>query len=148
MRAADRGLRGLTGPCEARTVLRRQVRCGINQIGEPANVMFRMADYARTTGWNAHRVYPMDAQLWVELLRLGRLYAQPQTYAAFRLSGSNLSASHSAEQYAQTDELLGEVAREWGIPRWQGALGRLARRAVWAAWRIRIKLLARSGAAR
>lgn len=142
--APDRGLRGLVGRADGRTVAAKVVRSGGNPLGESAGVMFRRADFDASGGFDGRLVFPMDLDLWVRLLAYGDLVGLPDTMAAFRASTTSLSSQRSRQQYAEARELTRRIAHDerWGV----GPLDRALGEAGAPLARARRELLFRSAA--
>lgn len=104
--APARGLRRLIGRMAGEKVIRRVVLSGQNPIGEGAGVMFRQVDFIAVDGFHGERVFPMDIDLWVRLLRRGDFVGLPESMAAFRIGLTSASALATADQH---HEYLGFV---------------------------------------
>lgn len=133
---AAQGLRALGGRHNGHQVLRRVMIFGFNPIGEPGGVMFRRDDYERVGGWDERRVYPMDLDLWLKLLRSGDMIGQPDVLAAFRLSPSSLSGQRRNTQFEEHRDLMEELGEDpyWNVPRWQRLAAAGFSRLRWATW--------------
>lgn len=139
----NRGLGGLIGRRDGRRLARQVHLLGINPLGEPNAVTFRLADYHAVGGWNPERVYPMELDLWLRLSARGRIFGQARTMAAFRVSGYGLTSQHSEQQFAEIVELADSLVDDWQIPRWQRFLAPVGRRLMWWTNGVRASLRAR-----
>lgn len=120
---ANRGLRGLLGRHDGRSVAAHVVRSGANPIGEPGNVMFRRRTFDATRGFDGELMFPMDLVLWMELAAHGDFVGMPQSLAAFRAGAYSISAQRSSRQYHEQQQLTRRIAAD---PRWRlGPVDRL-----------------------
>lgn len=135
--AAGLGLRGLVGLRSGHRIARRTVLSGgINPLGEPAGLMFRRRDYDAVGGWDDSLLYPMDLNLWINLLTRGEFFGQGEELAAFRISPTALSAAHSTQQYHEVKELVARIGSDsaWKLHRAHRVAGALACKVAWEAW--------------
>lgn len=116
--------RSLLGTRDAVEVLRAIVRHGGNPIGPPAAVTFRRRDVEAIGGLDPELLFTMDLDLWVRLLRRGRLHGEQRTAASFRIHAGSASAATSREQFATQREFTRRLVAD------QGALIRRRDRAV------------------
>ncbi|SMP38293.1 Glycosyltransferase involved in cell wall bisynthesis [Desulfonatronum zhilinae] len=89
MRARFPGL----GRISRSTMIRKNIRHGMNVIGEPGAVLFRMSASKKVGGFDARLPYLIDLNYWVRLLDHGDAYAQHEALCTFRLSGTNWSVA-------------------------------------------------------
>lgn len=141
------GLRGLEGDVPAATAVRRMVRSGTNVLGEPASVLIRRAALDQVGGWDGRDGYVIELRTYFNLLRVGDLYALPDTLGAFRVSRDQWSARLIDDQARHVGRLLRDVASEWPDAVGSGDLTlglvrahvrALQRRAFYAAHRRRL----------
>lgn len=139
--SAGAGLRGMRGERPGRTVALRYARTGINPIGEPANTMFRRADYDAVGGWPTadDQVFTSDMELWLLLLANGCLYAQEQTLAAFRIAADGLSQTAEDRNQAANARFVRRVAANptWRMRPWDRASAAVLPPLTWWLWRLR-----------
>lgn len=140
---ASQGLRMLLGRHTGPQALRRVMVFGFNPIGEPGGVMFRRSDYDAVGGWDGRRVYPMDLDLWLKLLKLGDMVGQPQALAAFRLSPGALSSQRAMAQFTEHLGLMRELSEDpyWRVPAWQRLMAEASSRLNWTVWSRRQRKL-------
>ncbi|MFD2416687.1 glycosyltransferase family 2 protein [Amycolatopsis pigmentata] len=123
--ARGRGLRGLTGRHEARSVIRKIVRHGGNPLGEPACALFRREHFDAVGGFDARWRFPLDLALWIRLLEHGNFHGMAESLAAFRIGRGSLSAQAQRAEYAEQRALSERVATapEWAVPRLDRLVG-------------------------
>jgi len=109
---AGRGLGELRGVVDGADAVKATVRSGTNLFGEPACVLLRGDAVARCGGFSTSRRYMLDVDYWCRMLRFGRLYAQDETVAAFRVSAASWSVALVRDQGAQAAELFRDLRRE------------------------------------
>lgn len=114
-----RGLRGLTGRHDSRSVIRKIVRHGGNPLGEPAGALFRREHFEAVGGFDARWRFPLDLALWIRLLEHGNFHGMPESLAAFRIGRGSLSAQAQRAEYAEQRSLSERLATapEWTVPR-------------------------------
>ncbi|HDQ40459.1 MAG TPA: glycosyltransferase [Desulfonatronum sp.] len=79
------------GRISRQVLVRKNIRHGMNVIGEPGAVLFRSA-VAQKAGWfDARLPYLLDLTYWTKLLDHGDAFALRETLCTFRLSGNNWS---------------------------------------------------------
>lgn len=100
-RHLPRSVLGTRTPTE---VVRAVVRHGGNPIGPPAAVTFRRAHFEAVGGFRPELLFTMDLDLWVRLLRRGRLHGDRRSAASFRVHAGSASAVTSREQFATQRE--------------------------------------------
>ena len=112
-----RGLAGIVGRQSAHRVVKRIVRSGSNPIGAPVTTMFRRADFDRSGGFRPDFRFAMDLDLWVRLLGYGDFFGMDRNLAAFRVTGSSVTASISTRsQLAEQAEFSRRLVDD---PRWE-----------------------------
>jgi len=80
-----------SGRISRSTVIKKNVRHGMNVIGEPGAVLFRSSASQRVGGFDASLPYIIDLNYWVRLLDYGDAYALHETLCTFRLSNASWS---------------------------------------------------------
>ncbi|WP_027944653.1 glycosyltransferase family 2 protein [Amycolatopsis taiwanensis] len=117
--ARNRGLRGLLGRHDSRTVIRKIVRHGGNPLGEPAGALFRREHFDAVGGFDGRWRFPLDLHLWIRLLEHGDFYGMPESLAAFRIGRGSLSAQAQRAEYAEQRSLTERTATapQWTVPR-------------------------------
>lgn len=137
-----RGLRALIGRHPGQSVARMMAWTGINPIGESAAVMFRRADYDAVGGWNPELTYPLDIQLWFDLLRRGDLFGLRQTQASYRMSNLSLTSHQSPQQFAEQRQFLARMTTDphWRLRRPEQWASRVAGPIAFKVWGLRHRL--------
>lgn len=135
---ADRGLDGMAGRVDGSDAVRRSVRAGTNVFGEPVCTLLRREDVVSVGGWSGREGYFIDHDLYVRVLRIGDLYAVPETLAAFRVSTAQWSARLIHEQAQQSRRFLRRVAAESDGAVAAGDVRRGVARAYAKAWGRRL----------
>ena len=79
------------GRIDRRTLTRKNVRHGMNTVGEPGAVLFRAAASRNIGGFDARLPYIVDLDYWTRLLTVGDAFALSETLCTFRLSNTNWS---------------------------------------------------------
>ena len=74
-----------------RMAIRKTVRSGGNQIGEPTAVMLRTEVARKVGGFEEGQSLCMDLDLWCRMLKSGDLYVIPDVLCAFRVSSGSWS---------------------------------------------------------
>jgi glycosyltransferase involved in cell wall biosynthesis len=92
------------------TLLRDNVRHGMNVIGEPAAVLFRTDAGRRAGGFSARLPYLIDLTFWLGLLEQGDAYAFAEAQCAFRLWGNNLSFRLGNKRRSDYLSMIGQIA--------------------------------------
>lgn len=123
--ARNRGLRGLLGRHDNRTVIRKIVRHGGNPVGEPACVLFRRDHFDAAGGFDGRWRFPLDLHLWTRLLEHGDFYGMRDSLAAFRVGRGSLSARARRASYAEQRSLSERNANapQWMVPRLDRLVG-------------------------
>ena len=83
-----------------RMAIRKTVRSGGNQIGEPTAVMLRTEVARKVGGFEEGQSLCMDLDLWCRMLKSGDLYVIPDVLCAFRVSRGSWSVGIG---WAQTE---------------------------------------------
>jgi glycosyltransferase involved in cell wall biosynthesis len=113
---ADRGLGKLAGVVAGSKAIRATVQAGTNLFGEPVCVLMRGERLAQCGPFSGARPYVIDLEYWCRLLKLGPLYAQPETVGAFRVALTSLSFQLSGRQNREVLALVRELRD--GHPDW------------------------------
>lgn len=135
------GLRGMRGEIPGRAVALRYARTGINPVGEPANTMFRRADYDAVGGWptTPDQTFTSDLELWLRLLEGGYLFAQGEALAAFRIAHDGLSQTAETRNQEANARFARSVAGDprWRMSPWDRACAAVVPSLTWQLWRWR-----------
>ena len=95
-----RGLpRTKAGRIEGLMLVRRCVRAGANQIGEPGNGLFRTEMIKRVGFYDATYPYLVDLDYWFRLLRYGAAHYTATQSSSFRVSAGSWSVAIGSKQY-------------------------------------------------
>lgn len=92
---SELGLRGLTGWCTPRTLMREIVRHGPAEFGPTAAAMFRQEHFDRVGGIRGDLVFPMDVDLFGRVSVFGAFFGMSEVVAAWRNSTFNLCSKTS-----------------------------------------------------
>lgn len=98
------GLRGLTKPMPGGAAVRRAVRAGSNQFGEPASVMMRTAALQGAGGWYDRFPYLIDQASYSRVLMTGDFVPDVETGATFRMSSTQWSVALVKDQATQAHQ--------------------------------------------
>ena len=98
------GLRGLTAPMPGSSAVRRAVRAGSNQFGEPASVMMRTAALQEAGGWYDRFPYLIDQASYSRVLMTGDFVPDVDTGATFRMSTTQWSVALVKDQATQAHQ--------------------------------------------
>ena len=124
------------GVYDGRKTIRRCLRTGTNQIGEPVAVMFRATTLGITDLFDPTIIYCTDLDLWLRLLGRGSFYYMEDAKASYRI--------HAA---AATRTLESEVANDFfRLVQRMVNLGYFelsGPRKVWLAFKVRLLTLSR-----
>ena len=80
-----------TGKVGRREMVRKNVRHGMNVIGEPGAVLFRAEAAGKAGRFDAGLPYIIDLNYWLRLLEHGDAYAISEPLCTFRLTNANWS---------------------------------------------------------
>lgn len=106
------GLRGLDGTVTARVALKRIVRSGTNQIGEPTAVLVRREAAEAAGTWEIPDRYLTDLDMWFRLLQRGDLHAIQEPLCMFRVWPGSLSTQAARAQARQIRDFFRRVQKE------------------------------------
>ncbi|MFJ3472242.1 glycosyltransferase family 2 protein [Microbacterium maritypicum] len=98
------GLRGLTKSMPGSAAVRRAVRAGSNQFGEPASVMMRTAALQAAGGWYDRFPYLIDQASYSRVLMTGDFVPDLETGATFRMSATQWSVALVKDQATQAHQ--------------------------------------------
>ena len=95
-----RGLgRAKAGRIDGLMLVKRCVRSGTNQIGEPGNGLFRTAMIKRVGSYDATYPYLVDLDYWFRILICGAAYYTATHSSSFRVSKGSWSVAIGGKQY-------------------------------------------------
>lgn len=95
-----RGLPGAkTGRIKGLTLIKRTVRAGANQIGEPGNGLVRQALINKVGLYDARHPYLVDLDYWFRILLYGDAYYTATQTSSFRISPGSWSVAIGGKQY-------------------------------------------------
>lgn len=120
---ARRGLHGLSGVVPGRVAIRRSLRTGTNQFGEPAAVLFRAASLQTAMPWSRVHGYVIDLELYSRVLMTGDLVADPNVRAAFRVSTIAWSRQLRSQQAASLRWLIDRYRKAGVLSLFDAVLG-------------------------
>jgi glycosyltransferase involved in cell wall biosynthesis len=86
------------GVTSGKIVIKKNVLCGTNIIGEPGSVMFKKSISERTGVFDDSFGYVIDLDYWVRMLLSGDLYTISDTLCAFRISANSWSTNIRQKQ--------------------------------------------------
>lgn len=98
----QRRFRFQQGLATGKKLIRNCVRLGANLIGEPVVGLFRRDVLARSGMYDSSNPYMLDIIFWAELLKYGQAFMDQARLAAFRISGTSVTASLGWKQLAYT----------------------------------------------
>lgn len=98
------GLRGLRKRMPGSAAVRRAIRAGSNQFGEPASVMMRTAALRGAGDWYDRFPYLIDQATYSRVLMQGDFVPDIEVGATFRMSTTQWSVVLVKEQAAQARE--------------------------------------------
>lgn len=113
------GLRGLTKRMPGRSAVRRTVRAGSNQFGEPASVMMRTAALKAAGEWYDRFPYLIDQASYSRVLVTGEFVPDLEVGATFRMSTTQWSVALVKEQAIQAHQF-----HEWLHDAYPGAVSK------------------------
>lgn len=137
-----------SGRVSRSTMIKRNVRHGMNVIGEPGAVMFRKSASQKAGGFDASLPYIIDLNYWIRLLDYGDAYALQETLCTFRLSNANWSARLGKNRrtnylafidrhYADAGTDLSKFDYAWGVAR--AYINELLRSALYLYLKVRAR---------
>jgi len=95
-----RGLRRTkAGRIEGLMMVKRCVRAGTNQIGEPGNGLFRTELTKRVGSYDATYPYLVDLDYWFRILRFGAAHYTASQSSSFRVSAASWSVAIGSKQF-------------------------------------------------
>ena len=121
-----RGLaRAKAGRIEGLTLVKRCVRAGTNQIGEPGNGLFRAEIIKRVGFYDATYPYLVDLDYWFRVLLHGAAYYTATQSSSFRISAGSWSVAIGSKQYHDFKGFLDKFHADpkYGISRTDRAIG-------------------------
>lgn len=98
------GLRGLSKRMPGSVAVRRAVRAGSNQFGEPASVMMRTSALKDAGEWFDRFPYLIDQASYSRVLMMGDFIPDLETGATFRMSATQWSVALVKEQATQAHQ--------------------------------------------
>lgn len=98
------GLRGLSKSMPGSAAVRRAVRAGSNQFGEPASVMMRTTALKEAGEWYDRFPYLIDQASYSRVLMTGDFVPDLETGATFRMSTTQWSVALVKEQATQAHQ--------------------------------------------
>lgn len=101
-----RRLRFQQGLANGKKLIRNCVRWGANLIGEPVVGLFKRDILARSGMYDPSNPYMLDLIFWAELLKYGPAFMDQTRLAAFRISGTSVTASLGWKQAAYTRDFI------------------------------------------
>ena len=101
-----RRLRFQKGLVTGKKLIRNCVRWGANLVGEPVVGLFKRDVLARSGMYDSSNPYMLDIIFWAELLKYGQAYMDQARLAAFRISGTSVTASLGWKQAAYTRSFI------------------------------------------
>jgi glycosyltransferase involved in cell wall biosynthesis len=100
------------GRKEPADIVRKMIRIGTNIIGEPVCGLYPSILLKKTRGYSAVVPYTIDLEFWVQLLKLGDLYAIDEPLCAFRISDASWSSRIGDLRHQQFLEFMENTAAE------------------------------------
>ena len=121
-----RGLpRTKAGRIEGLRLVKRCVRAGTNQIGEPGNGLFRTGMIKRVGTYDATYPYLVDLDYWFRLLLYGAAHYTATQSSSFRVSAGSWSVAIGSRQYQDFKGFVDKFHADarYGISRSDRAIG-------------------------
>ena len=122
----SRGLpRTKAGRIEGLMLVKRCVRAGTNQIGEPANGLFRTEIIKRVGSYDATYPYLVDLDYWFRILLHGAAHYTATHSSSFRVSAGSWSVAIGSRQYHDFKGFVDkfQADQRYGISRSDRAIG-------------------------
>lgn len=139
------GLRGLSRPMPGSAAVRRVIRAGSNQFGEPASVMMRTAALREAGDWYDRFPYLIDQASYSRVLMQGDFVPDTEVGATFRMSTTQWSVAlvkDQATQARQYNEWMHETYPE-AVSRTDVLIGNVRAGLMARARRLSYKVLER-----
>lgn len=139
------GLRGLGRPMPGSAAVRRVIRAGSNQFGEPASVMMRTAALHDAGDWYDRFPYLIDQASYSRVLMQGDFVPDTEVGATFRMSTTQWSVAlvkDQATQARQYNEWMHETYPE-AVSRTDVLIGNVRSSLMARARRLSYKVLER-----
>lgn len=121
-----RGLgRAKAGRIDGLVLVKRCVRSGTNQIGEPGNGLFRTEMIKRVGTYDATYPYLVDLDYWFRILRYGAAHYTATQSSSFRVSAGSWSVAIGSKQYQDFKGFLDKFHADarYGISTYDRAIG-------------------------
>jgi glycosyltransferase involved in cell wall biosynthesis len=109
-----RGLGRMSGRVSGVVAVRRSVRSGTNQMGEPPSVLVRSSALKEAGPFDGTHQFCIDFDMWARVLQLGDLHAIRTPLAAFRVGVLSNSLALARKQRTQ---VVGEFKKLVADPR-------------------------------
>jgi len=94
----NRGFARRAKKIDGHSAISKNIKSGGNIIGEAGSLMFRREIIKQAGYFNNNNFYTLDIDLWHRILLYGKLYAQPNTLNAFRISDKSASVHVAKNQ--------------------------------------------------